>query len=244
MLHLPRLYDELAGWMPLLSPPEDHAEEAERYRDLLVAECAPRKPRTLLELGSGGGNNASFLKKHLELTLVDASAAMLEVSRKLNPECEHRLGDIRTVRLGREFDAVFVHDAVAYLTDETALRLALETAFVHCTHGGAALFAPDFVRETFRPGVSCGGRDLDGRSLRFLEWTHESTESTYRVDFALLVCDRDGVMRCEFDRHQCGLFSRAEWLRYLGEAGFEARVVRLEFATATTHEMFVGKRQC
>jgi hypothetical protein len=33
---------------------------------------------------------------------------MLDVSRALNPECEHIEGDIRTVRLERSFDAVRV----------------------------------------------------------------------------------------------------------------------------------------
>ena len=50
------------------------------------------------------------------MTLVDLSAEMLEVSRQLNPECEHIQGDMRTIRLGRQYDAVLVHDAVDYVT--------------------------------------------------------------------------------------------------------------------------------
>ena len=76
---------------------------------------------------------------------------MLELSRGLNPGCEHLLGDMRTLRLGRTFDAVLIHDAVMYMTSEADLRAALETAFVHLRPGGAAVVAPDCVRETFRP---------------------------------------------------------------------------------------------
>src|SRR5262245_11097513 len=110
---LPRLYTAFSRWWPLLSAPEDYAEEAEFYRRLFVAGCA-RPPQTLLELGCGGGNNASHLKKHFRLTLTDLSPDMLAVSRALNPECEHVPGDMRALRLGREFDAVLIHDAVAY----------------------------------------------------------------------------------------------------------------------------------
>ena len=85
------MYDELAGWWPLLSAPAVYAEEAELYRRLLV-EAADRPPVTVLELGSGGGNNASHLKAHFQLTLVDLSPGMLAVSRELNPECEHVQG--------------------------------------------------------------------------------------------------------------------------------------------------------
>src|SRR5688572_5543710 len=114
---LPLLYTDLAGWFHLLTPPAEYAEEAAAYRDALVAAAAVR-PRTLLELGSGGGNNAFHLKRDFECTLSDLSAPMLEISRAINPECAHLLADMRTLRLGREFDAVFVHDAVMYLTTE------------------------------------------------------------------------------------------------------------------------------
>ena len=157
-----RLYSELAEWWPLLDDPADYAEEAALYGDLLQEACdAPIQ--SLLELGSGGGNSASHLKRRFpRLLLTDISSEMLAVSRALNPECEHRSGDMRTLRLGRTFDAVFVHDAVCYMTTDADLRRAMETAWAHCRPGGAALFAPDFVRENFRPGVTAGGCDEPG----------------------------------------------------------------------------------
>src|SRR5678809_1805820 len=103
---LPKLYSELSSWFHLLSSPPDYAEEAEFARSLMG------DLETVLELGSGGGNNASHLKAHFKLTLVDRSPQMLELSRSLNPECRHLVGDMRDVRLGEEFDAVFVHDAI------------------------------------------------------------------------------------------------------------------------------------
>src|SRR6266481_2515141 len=92
--------------------------------------CNP-PPRTVLELGSGG-NNAFHLKSEFEMTLVDLSPQMLAVSRALNPECEHRVGDMRTVNLGRTFDAVFVHDAISYMTSEADLVAATRNAYRHC----------------------------------------------------------------------------------------------------------------
>ena len=154
-----RLYSELAEWWPLLDDLADYAEEAALYGDLLQEACdAPIE--SMLELGCGGGNSASHLKRRFSrLLLTDVSPEMLAVSRALNPECEHRLGDMQTLRLDRTFDAVFVHDAVCYMTTETDLRRAMETAWAHCRPGGAVLFAPDFVRENFRPGVTAGGCD-------------------------------------------------------------------------------------
>ena len=226
---MPKLYDELASWWPLLSPPGDYQEEAAFYQETLLSACQ-RPARTLLELGSGGGNNASYLKRRFEMTLVDRSPGMLETSRALNPECDHVEGDMRTVRLGRRFDCVFIHDAVAYMATEEDLRKAMETAFVHCEPGGAALFTPDQVRESFRSSTDHGGIDGDGRGLRYLEWTWEPdpADTTYTVDFAFLLRERDGSVTVEKDRHTLGLFPRATWLRLLAEVGFHPRAVPFE----------------
>ena len=202
-----RLYRELAPWWPLLSPPEEYLEEATFYRELLQVACvAP--PHTLLELGSGGGSNASHMKRHLALTLVDRSAEMLAVSAALNPDCEHSLGDMRSVRLGRVFDCVFIHDAIDYITSEAELRAVFDTAFVHCRPGGALLVAPDHVRETFEPSTGHGGSDArDGRGLRYLEWIWDPDPNDCLIvtEYAYLLRERDGTVAVEHDRHVGGV---------------------------------------
>jgi hypothetical protein len=240
---VPRLYGELASWWPLLSSPDEYAEEAAFYRDTLRRFCE-LPPHTLLELGSGGGNNASHLKTHFEMVLVDRSCGMLDVSRALNPDCEHVEGDMRTVRLGRQFDCIFVHDAITYMTTEGDLGRAVETAFVHCRPGGAALFAPDHVRENFRSSTGHGGHDGTDRSLRYLEWTWDPDpeDTTYLVDFAYLLRAGDGSVRVESDRHTEGLFTRGDWLRILADVGFQPHVVRFDHSELEpgTLEVFVG----
>jgi len=219
------MYKELASWWHLLSPPEDYAEEAGFYRETIISNCTAQ-PRTLLELGSGGGNNASHLKANFKITLVDLSPEMLAVSRSLNPECEHIQGDMRSVRLGREFDAVFVQDAIGYMGTENDLGRAIETAFVHCRPGGVALFAPDYTRESFRPTSNHGGHDGEGKAMRYLEWSYDPdpADTTYTVDFAFLLREGEEV-RCEYDRHSCGLFGHQDWLRLIENAGFGIRMV-------------------
>jgi SAM-dependent methyltransferase len=240
-LDQPRLYTDLASWFHLLTPPGDYAIEADFYRRVLT-ESAEIAIRTVLELGSGGGNNASHMKAHFELTLTDVSEEMLAVGRTINPECEHVLADMRSLQLGRQFDAVFVHDAIDYMTTEEDLRAAIETAFAHCKPGGVALFAPDFVTETFREGTEHGGEDAeDGRGLRYLDWTWDPdpTDSTYRTDFAYLLREPDGTVRIEHDSHTCGLFPRSVWLRILEDVGFDARA-RAGIAGETAEDVFVG----
>lgn len=217
----PKLYNELAPWWHLLSAPADYADEAKFVRRVLRESCV-NPPRTVLELGSGGGNNASHLKCFFQMTLVDRARGMLRASRQLNPECEHVLGDMRTVRLKRTFDAVFIHDAIMYITTERDLLRVVQTAFVHCKPGGAVVIMPDCTRETFAPGVKHGGHDDGARGMRYLEWTYdpEPNDSTYITDFVYLLRAANGTVRAEQDRHTEGLFARATWLRLLKQAGF------------------------
>jgi trans-aconitate methyltransferase len=184
---------------------------------------------------------ASHLKRDLRLTLTDLSPRMLEQSRSINPEAEHLTGDMRTLRLGRTFDAVMIHDAVSYLTTEPDLRAALETAFVHLRPGGAAVFAPDHIREAFETGTHEGGHDgPDGRALRYLEWTTDPdpTDTEYRVDFAMLLREADGSVRVHHDVHVLGLFSRQTWLDLLADVGFEPHTVNDPWE----RDVFIGKR--
>ena len=218
-----KLYESLAEWWPVMSAPEEYEEAAAIYGEHL-AQFGDAPAKTVLELGSGGGNNAHFLKRRFKMTLVDLSAGMLAHSRRLNSECEHHEGDMRTFRLGAggQFDRVFIQDAIFYMVDLQDLGQAMETAFFHCRPGGALLIAPDCVSETFQPGTENGGHDGADRSMRYLEWRWDPDPSdhTYLVDFAFLLRDSSGSVRVEHDRHVGGLFPRAEWLRLLREVGF------------------------
>jgi trans-aconitate methyltransferase len=236
----PKMYREFAPWFHLLTSPEDYAFEADLYGRLLT-ESAEIPVRTVLELGSGGGNNASHMKRQFQLTLTELSDDMLKLSRSINPECEHIQGDMRGFRLGRQFDGVFVHDAVSYMTTEDDLRETIVTAWDHCKPGAAAVFAPDEITESFREKTGHGGHDGADRSLRYLEWTWDPDpgDTTYITDYAYLLRDEKGDVRAEHDRHICGLFSHVTWLNLLEETGFRAQL-RQGVEDETALDIFVG----
>lgn len=217
-----KLYNELAHWWPLLSPPEHYVEEATFFFKVLQAtEARPR--RTMLELGSGGGSNAYHLKHYFDLTLVDPAQPMLDVSKLVNPECEHLVGDMRTVRLDRQFDCVFIHDAIDYMTTEADLKAAFVTAYLHCKPGGVVLLVPDHTRETFEETSALEGEDSptdDGRALRVMEWTFDPdvNDSICVTHYVFMLREGDQIT-VEHDQHIFGLFSRETWLSLLREVG-------------------------
>jgi SAM-dependent methyltransferase len=230
------LYQELASWWPLISPPAEYAPDAVALQDVFTSASIP--VRTVLDLGSGGGHVAVHLKKSLSLTLVDVSEQMLAVSRSLNPDCAHAQGDMRSVRLGKLFDGVLVHDAIDYVTTQQDLRRVIDTAFTHCRPGGLAVFAPDHTAETFRPGTGSGGGseagggegggsdeggpEGGGRRASFRERTSDpdSGDDWILAEYEFTLREADGRVRVVRESHRLGSFRRETWLRLLTEAGF------------------------
>jgi ubiquinone/menaquinone biosynthesis C-methylase UbiE len=239
-----KFYTELAEWWPLISPKEDYEKEAEFYTTIFKNA----KVKSLLELGAGGGNNAYYLKKDFDMVLTDISSEMLQVSKKLNPECKHFEGDMRNLQLHNTFDGVFIHDAITYITNEKDLKTVFETAYKHLKPEGIALVAPDCTKETFKEGTQYEGHDSDqnSKAVRYIEWITdpdpEDTVYNYDIIFAL----REGKsLRTVVERQLAGVFPRQKWLDLLDQVGFAAKAIpdRSVDSGSERSEVFVGYRR-
>lgn len=243
--NIPRLYTDLAPWFHLLTAPEDYAEEAEFFHQA-IQEVSVNPPKSMLELGSGGGNNASHLKNHYHMTLVDISKQMLEISRELNPECEHIPGDMRSIRLDRQFDVVFIHDAIGYILSEEDLARVIETANLHCRPGGVVLLAPDHVKENFKSSTSHGGHDGTGRAIRYLEWTWDPDpdDTSYVTHMVYTMKVNNDEVNIAHDQHTLGLFPRQTWLDLLSNRGLIAQMLPFDHSELEpgTHEIFRARK--
>lgn len=238
-----RFYGELASWWPMISPVDDYAEEAKFIATQLRRGAIP--VRDVLELGSGGGHVAFHLKNQFEMTLVDLSEEMLEMSRRINPECAHGHGDMRDLRMGREFDAVLVHDAIDYMTSEDDLAAAMATVHAHLRPGGIGLFVPDETKESYAPSTGMDGRDVgDDWGVRYMEWTWDPdpADDTVLTEYVFLLRSPDGV-RSVHETHETGVFPIATWTRLLQRSGFAPEAVReLTTEDRSPRVLFVGTK--
>lgn len=218
-----RLYDDLAAWWPLISPPEDYADDAALF--LAALGSGGRPLREVLELGSGGGHVAVHFPHDVALTLTDLSESMLQASAELNPRAEHIVADMRTIDLGRVFDGVLLYDAVDYLCSTGDLVATFSAARRHLREGGVLVVSPDHTREEYHPRTGHGGVDgADGRAARYLEWSFDPDpqDTTIRTDYVFCLRAADGTLTTVADSHTTGLFDRATWLAAFESAGFTA----------------------
>jgi SAM-dependent methyltransferase len=216
-----RLYGDLAYLWPLLSPPGDYAEEARYWREALREKLGPG-PHRLLELGSGGGHNLHHLTDLGAITAVDLSEEMLAHSQRLNPSVEHLVGDMRSLRLGRTFDAVLIHDAISYMLTEDDLRATFATVAAHLRPGGIFITAPDCYLDSFQgPTVSSETQRQGERELTYTEYCYDPDpgDTTGETIYSYYLWE-GGALRVELDRHRFGLFPQKTWMRSMEEAGF------------------------
>lgn len=224
-----KLYKELAEWWPLMSPHTEYEEEAALYLEIILRYHTDVK--AAVEFGSGGGNNAFYLKQRFSMTLTDLSADMLKVSEQLNPDCEHVQGDMRKLDLGATFDLVFIHDAIMHLTHKDELLEVMVNAKKHLNEDGILMIMTDHFKETFKPVTDHGGIDAGKRGMRYLEWTYDSNPDDHvtETEYAYIMRDENGTVFREYDRTESGLFSMPQWEEMLAEAGFQAHFERVEY---------------
>ena len=217
------MYDDFADLWPLISTPEAYEKEAGYWRDALRAKLGPGR-HEILELGVGGGHNLSHLTNEFAATGSDISEKMLAHCHKLNPGVPLHVGDMRTLRLGRRFKAVLIHDAISYMLTEEDLRQTFVTASEHLEPGGVLVVTPDHYRETFySPRVEHSTISNDETELTLIEYQYDPDPDDTMTETRMFYLIRTKEeLRVEQDHHIFGLFPLHLWLDLMREVGFSA----------------------
>lgn len=217
-----RMYSDLAWLWPVVSPPEDYAEEVEQAVRLIEAHTEI-PVHTLLDLGCGGGHNDRWFKQHFRVTGVDLSPAMLDLARQLNPECNYYAGDMRSVRLDETFDAVFVADSIDYMLSEADLLQAFTTAYTHLRPGGIFFTYAEEYRERFVQNETISDTNARGDlEVALIENSYDPDVGDTTYEYTLIYLVRSaGKLKVELDHHILGVFSLSTWEALLQQAGFE-----------------------
>lgn len=220
-------YNELAWTEELLADPADYECEVARYVDLIKRNSS-HTPHALLHLGCGAGGHDTFFKQQFAVTGVDISRGMLDRARLRHPDVEYLESDMRTVRLGREFDAVVIPDSIDYMGSLLELRMAIETAVAHLKPRGALLVAGK-TREVFRGNNFAYTGEREDLHITLLENNYISSyrPDTYEATLVYLI-RRKGELAIHTECHTLGLFSQEAWEKVFAEAGLSLQQTDLD----------------
>jgi SAM-dependent methyltransferase len=184
--------------------------------------------RSILDLGCGTGNHAIPLaRRGYQVLGIDRAEAMIERAREKagpgGPAFE--LGDIRDLRLGREFDAVLVLFAVLGYqhTDEDVLA-ALRTARAHLRPGGLLLFDVWYGPAVLREKPEHRERTVEsgtGRIVRSSDGRLDEAHHLCTVDFRVQRYEDDALVSETEESHGMRYFFAPELEAFLASAGLE-----------------------
>ena len=217
-----KLYGYLAWTWPIISPVEEYVKETE-YFSKLIRKNAKIKTKKLLHLGCGGGHNDYTFKKNFKLTSVDISEDMIKIAKELNPNVDYQYGDMRTIRMRENFDAVTILDSISYMGTAEDLKRAFSTAYYHLKPGGVFLTMAEKTygqlkqSETFVSTHSRGNTEIT-----FIEnyYDPDPADTSFEATFIYLI-RVNGQLEIRTDPHLCGIFKIETWHELLNETGFE-----------------------
>jgi ubiquinone/menaquinone biosynthesis C-methylase UbiE len=210
-------YNDLAWTEDWLADPAEYEDEVKVYVDL-IKHTASEPPITLLHLGSGAGGHDRIFKRHFTVTGVDLSLGMLNKARALHPDIEYHEGDMRTLRLNRQFDAVVIPDSIDYMASRDDLRLAIQTAVAHLKTSGVLLVVAK-TKEIFQNNNFAYTGEKDGVHVTLLEnnYINPFRPNTYEATFVYLI-RQQGELTIHTDHQVLGLFSQATWEKVFKDA--------------------------
>ena len=212
------VYDLIYGFL-------DYAGQA----DEIVAEVVSRRGpvSSLLEVGCGTGAFLVEFARHVDdLVGVDISEPMLAAAAEKLPAVSLSVGDMRSFSLGRRFDVVAcLFSSIGYMTTDADLRAALTTMRDHLEPGGALVVDPWLERDGFITGHVGGNWETDdGVVVARLSYGNRRGNVSV-LDMHHLVGRRGEGVTHYVERHEMGLFDRAEILAILDDLGFDVEVV-------------------
>ncbi|GAK55289.1 methyltransferase type 11 [Candidatus Vecturithrix granuli] len=143
-----KVFEKYARYYDLLYQDKDYAKEV-GYIHQLLQRYAPGS-QSVLELGCGTGVHACFLAElGYRIHGIDASEEMLRQAREhvvqRFPQCASQVtfqqGDIRNIRLGKQFDAILsLFHVISYQTSNEDLRAVFEVIHHHLNPSGVCIF--------------------------------------------------------------------------------------------------------
>ena len=221
------MYDKSARIYDLLyvgSGIKDYPAESAELHRIIQGACPTAK--TLLDVACGTGAHLVEMQRWYAVEGVDLSPAMLAVARTRLPGVPLHEADMRTLALGKTFDAVTcLFSSIGYMTDLVEMRAAVARLARHVAPGGALILdgwiRPDNWLDNRRadPDVA---HDSDVTVVRQSFSRREG--SITELDMHHLV-QTDAGIEYFTETHRLRLTETADYVAAVSDAGLEARVI-------------------
>ena len=203
---------------------KDYLAESTELRRIIEESSSGAK--TLLDVACGTGAHLAELRRWYEVEGADLSPAMLAVARDRLPGIKLHRADMRTLDLGRSFDAVIcLFSSIGYITDPAEMRWAVARLAAHVAPGGVLILdgwvRPDAWHEGSPPQPDIA-QDDEALVVR-LAFTRRERNIT-NLDMHHLVQTAEGIQYF-VENHRLVLTATEDYVSAVEGAGLVARVI-------------------
>jgi SAM-dependent methyltransferase len=176
---------------------------------------------TLLDVACGTGRHLEHLQGTFAVEGLDLNAALLEQAKRRCPGVPLHCGNMLDFSLGKTFDVVAcLFSSIAYVRTRENMERAVLTMARHVRPGGLLIVEPWFTPDSFWVGhVVSNHVDTDDLKITW-SYVSERDGDVSVLDIHYLVASRSGVEHFA-ERHELGLFTRADYAAALERAGFD-----------------------
>jgi SAM-dependent methyltransferase len=203
---------------------KDYAAEADRL-DAIIRQRNPG-PRSLLDVACGTGQHLRFLRERYEVEGVELSPEMIAIARTHLPGVPLRVADMRSLDLGRTFDAVTcLFSSIGYMIEPAELRETVRRFAAHLAPEGVLVFdgwlRPDAWIDGLRPEPEVVSDDTM-TAVRLVVGARDGRITDF--DMHHLVRTDAGV-EYFVEHHRLALTPTDDYVAVIEDSGLEAEVL-------------------
>jgi len=235
------LHNKLAKYYDRVYSFRDYLDEAVRLQNLII-KYLESGGNSLLDVACGTGLHLKHLKDDFSCTGVDISKSMLRIARKNAKGVTFKEADMKTLRLGKQFDVIIcLLSSIGYVKTTARLEKTIRNFSKHLKKGGLALIEPSHAKSAYVSGepriTTYDGKDAKIARINYTNFRQATAVLTMHI----LIAERGKDAKYFMDKHELGLFGINNTLRVMKAAGLKSRY--LKNGLMPGRELFVGTKK-
>jgi ubiquinone/menaquinone biosynthesis C-methylase UbiE len=232
------LHNKLAKYYDRVYSFKDYLDEAVRLQNLII-KYLESGGNSLLDVACGTGLHLKHLKDDFSCTGIDVSKSMLKIARKNTKGVTFKEADMKTMRLGKQFDVILcLLSSIGYVKTAASLEKTIWNFSKHLKKGGLALIEPSHAKSAYvngEPRITT----YDGKEAKIARVNYTNfRQATAVLNMHILIAERGKDAKYFVDKHQLGLFGINNTLRVMKASGLKSKY--LKNGLMPGRELFVG----
>jgi SAM-dependent methyltransferase len=219
------LYKKLAKYYDKIYYEKDYKKEVE-FINWAANKYKKTSGNNLLDVACGTCSHAVYLKDDYSILGVDLSSEMLELAKKKVKGMKFQVGDMKTLRLKKQFDVILcMFTSMAYNMDYAELENTLGNFYNHLLTGGVLIFDLGIHKDYWLGGKTWINTYVDEnlQIARISQSPMKPKDGIFESNMLYLIKEK-GKVDFEIDEVRLGVFEPKKIQELMRKIGFKSYI--------------------